>query len=341
MKITSIWTVRQLQGQVFRQIVEEWEDDFAVELGLPLQDMSVYELRSNSRFGGVISRLSSVYSPWDSGGRWRSRPVAEFGLEFLLWPPRYSANYCIQPDVVPIVLDFWAEHMPSAEKVFARSPHLFVTNTEIVQKLASTSLGSKASYLPLSVSIRHVKPVTIPRTIDLIQVGRKNRWLHEWALEYVRLHPGATYMYSDTSGMWPCWTATDRGRLEIDTSRASYWQLLRSSRISLVSAPGIDGGEVRTGGYNPVTPRFYESAAARCHLIGRFPQAGADFVANRVASVCRHVDSLDEFVVAVDAARKAAPEEAKLDDFLAGHTTAEVARTFRSILNRPGSAITV
>jgi hypothetical protein len=336
MKLNSIWTLRRLQHQVFRQIVEEWEDDFSKELGLPLQDMSICETRANGRVGNILRRLPRAITAWDDGGRWQHRRANGQGLGFLLWPPAHPASFWVQPDVVPVVIDFWRHQLPDAERVFARSPHIFVTNQEIKRDLAATALASRVKYLPLSVSARHVQASGILRTTDLIQVGRQNPRLHEWALEYVRLRPGAKYLYADTSGTWPCWTATDRGRLEIDTSRASYWQLLRSSRISLVSAPGIDGGEKRTGGYNPVTPRFYESAAARCHLVGRFPKDGADFVFNRVASACSHVDTFDEFAAVVDQSRKTPPDVTALDAFLVGHTTAEVARSLRSVLSTPG-----
>ncbi len=338
MKLNSIWTLRRLTHQVFRQIVEEWEDDFAAELNLPLQHMDTCETRANGRVGKLIRRLPRAVAPWDDGGRWKGQARGQ-GLGFLLWPPQHPESFWVQPDGVPVVIDFWRHQIPLAEKVFARSLRIFVTNQEIHRDLATTSLASRMTFLPLSVSARHVQPVPEPRTVDLIQVGRQNPRLHEWALEYVRIRPGANYLYADTSGTWPIWTATDRGPLNIDTSRASYWQLLRSSRISLVSAPGIDGGEKRTGGYNPVTPRFYESAAARCHLIGRFPREGADFVVNRVASACRHVDTFDEFAAAVDQGRKTAPDVAALDAFLVGHTTAEVARALQAALRSNSRSI--
>jgi len=339
MNLDSLWTLRRMEHQVFRQIVEEWEDDFAAELGLPLRDMSAQEKRANGRLGALRRRLPGGLVPWDDAGR---IPLARAGarsLAFLLWPPAHPASFWVQPDVVPVVVDFWRTHLAQAERVFARSPVVFVTNREIQLALADTSLGARVHYLPLSVSARHVRPVSVPRTVDLIQVGRQNAKLHRWALDYVGLRPGANYLYADTSGTWPRWTATDRGPLEVDNSRASYWALLRSSRVSLVSAPGIDGGEARTGGLNPVTPRFYESAAARCHLVGRFPRDGADFVANRVASACRHADSFEEFVEAVDHARHAPPPVEALDAFLVGHTSAEVARSLRTALAAPGAAL--
>jgi len=332
MNFESIWTLRGAEHQVFRQIVEEWEDDFATELGLPLRDMSALEKRANGRFGALRRRLPGGLMPFDDAGRMQPARAGARSLAFLLWPPAHPSSFWVQPDVVPVVVDFWRPHLAHAERVFARSPVVFVTNREIQLALADTSLGGRVHYLSLSVSARHVRPVSAPRTVDLIQVGRQNAKLHRWALDYVGLRPGASYLYADASGTWPRWTATDRGPLKLDTSRSSYWELLRSSRVSLVSAPGIDGGEARTGGLNPVTPRFYESAAARCHLVGRFPRDGADFAANRVASACRHVDSFDEFVDAVDHGRHTAPPVSRLDAFLVGHTSAEVARALRTAL---------
>lgn len=339
MTLKEIWTLRRLEHQVFRQIVEEWEDDFGAELSLPLRDVSAHENRANGRFGAFVRRLPNALAPCDDGGRLPRRGEGDRSLAFLLWPPEHRSSYCVQPDVVPVVIDFWRKHFAPAERIFARSPAVFVTNREIQLAFADTSLGARVHYLPLSVSARHVRPVLAPRTVDLIQVGRQNSKLHRWALDYVGLRPGANYLYADTSGTWPRWTATDRGPLEVDNSRESYWALLRSSRVSLVSAPGIDGGETRTGGLNPVTPRFYESAAARCHLVGRFPRDGADFLANRVASACRHADSFEEFVEAVDRARHAPPPVAALDAFLSGHTSAEVARALRTALAAPSSAL--
>lgn len=340
MKLNSIWTLRRLQHQVFRQIVEEWEDDFSAELGLPLRDVSAHETRANGRVGALLRRLSPAVPVWDDAGRMLRHGGGEQSLAFLLWPPVHPASFWVQPDVVPVVIDFWGPHLPKAEQSFARSPVVFVTNTEVKRDLAAGGLGARVHFLPLSVSARHVQPVTAARTVDLIQVGRQNPKLHAWAVDYVRARPGAEYLYADTTGTWPCWVSTTRGKLEVDTSRATYWSLLRSSRVSLVSAPGIDGGEARTGGYNPVTPRFYESAAARCHLIGRFPKDGADFIANRVVSACLNVETFDEFVSAVDRARTVAPDSAVLDGFLTGHTTVEVARALRATLSSVGLNLT-
>ena len=110
MKLSAIWTLRRLPHQVFRQIVEEWEDDFATELGLPLRDMSACETRANGRMGALLRRLPPAVAAWDDGGRLRGKPKGENALSFLLWPPLHSASYSVQPDVVPVVIDFWRKH---------------------------------------------------------------------------------------------------------------------------------------------------------------------------------------------------------------------------------------
>ncbi len=92
MKLTSLWTLRRMQHQVFRQIVEEWEDDFAAELGLPLRDVSGCEKRANGRFGVLRRRFPAVVLPWDDGGRVTSPRGWNCALALLIWPPGHGCG---------------------------------------------------------------------------------------------------------------------------------------------------------------------------------------------------------------------------------------------------------
>ncbi|OON67485.1 hypothetical protein B0919_17790 [Hymenobacter sp. CRA2] len=77
-------------------------------------------------------------------------------------------------------------------------------------------------------------------------------------------------------------------------SREKYLELLRASRISFYSTPGIDGGEVRTGGFNPVTPRYLELLSAQCRLIGKYPD-NEETEFYELKKVCPSVGSYEEF----------------------------------------------
>jgi hypothetical protein len=258
-------------------------------------------------------------------------------LAFLLWPPSRVTHYAVQNDVIPIIIDFWPEHVAMAETIFSRVPLLFVTNIEMKECLDRTTLAAKTHYVPLSVSARHICRDIPSKTLDLIQVGRRNRLLHDWALRYVAERPSLDYLFvGDLRGYTPQWISTKRGPIDFDNSRDTYMKLLKSARISLVSSPGIDGGENRTGGFNPVTPRFYESAAARCQLIGRFPAHGKDMIENRVASVCRRVLSFDDFVCTVNDALISRANPRLQNEFLRGHVSSDIARAVARILRDCG-----
>ena len=305
-----------------------------MELSIPLEDVGWREVINHEGGWRIGRRGRRLWSEFRQLCRRKSG--SEVALGFLIWPPPTRASHWVGPNVIPIVIDFWAEHLRNAEEVFSRSPLVIVTNLEIKKALASGSLRDRLLYLPLSISSRNVCQSRPEKTIDLIQVGRRNRYLHQWALEYSEGRPGFEYVYSDTSGVWPRWYSTKRGALGSNKSRSTYLSLLRSARVSLVSSPGIDGGEERTGGFNPVTPRFYESAAAGCHLIGRYPETGADFIENGVPAVCINARSAEEFNFALDSALSSQDLVLSLDYFVHSHTTVEIARRLRRLISEKG-----
>jgi hypothetical protein len=61
-----------------------------------------------------------------------------------------------------------------------------------------------------------------------------------------------------------------------------------------LSGPGLDDDAERTGGFSPVTPRFFESAACGCKLIGIYPQ-NEDFLYFRINEICANVSDYKSF----------------------------------------------
>ena len=71
--------------------------------------------------------------------------------------------------------------------------------------------------------------------------------------------------------------------------------VLARSRIVLQSSPGIHAQEFeRTGGFSPVTPRFFEAAAKCCHMVGIYPE-NDEFRRLRIADICQRVTTYTEF----------------------------------------------
>lgn len=110
---------------------------------------------------------------------------------------------------------------------------------------------------------------------------------------------------------------------------------MRASKVSFYSTPGLDGGEKRTGGFNPVTPRFLELLSAQCRLLGRYPKnEKTDFY--ELPKVCPNVGSYDEFEATLlgylnDTDTSFAAHREVLDK----HYTSRRAQELRELLKQP------
>jgi hypothetical protein len=115
------------------------------------------------------------------------------------------------------------------------------------------------------------------------------------------------------------------------TNRESFLNLLRKSKISLLSTPGLDADVERTGGFSPVTPRFFESAACGCNLIGIYPE-NADFAYFGINQICANVKDYESFRTKVleKLSDKATPDH---KEFLARHLTSHRAVELREKLS--------
>ena len=81
------------------------------------------------------------------------------------------------------------------------------------------------------------------------------------------------------------------GKLE---TRTDLLNTLSRAKIAIVTSPGIDGGELRTGGFNPVTPRIFEAAIGKCFLIGKY-EKNVEFYSFGLDNLVEMPTSYNEF----------------------------------------------
>lgn len=329
--IREIWTLRSLRHQVFRQILEAWEDDIARELNLTITDKGAWERRASSRLGSFLRRVDGEGRIVTDLGR-LARNLEPTGIMFAIFAPIYGNSYLVQSNVVPIIIDCWGDSLDRMALALSKVKAVVVTNSELVKELQTRCPGLAVLYVPLAVESAVCGRREL-KTYDLVQVGRQNPKLHQWAIRLTDERPTIEYRFVEQKSQWPKWISTKHGEISGGLSRTEYLTTLGSARVALVSAPGIDGGEVRTGGYNPVTPRFYEAAALGCRMVGRYPMQGLDYVANKIGTVCANVDSYEAFVCAVDTAILAGPDNSESTrDFVFDHTGTAMARRLRDKL---------
>jgi hypothetical protein len=338
--IKEIWTCRNIPHQFFRQIIWEWENEVANELGIAISDKSKWEKRANDTFGIVARKLDpkgKLVSDVGCPTLFKRQPCA---IAFCIYSPLFQNSYLVQENVIPLIIDCWKGDVDVACRSLARSKAVVVTNIELVHEFERRGLTGRVIYVPLAVE-QAVTTLNHKKEFDIIQIGRRNAVLHKWALQLVFELPTLEYVYTEyLTSHAPTFFSTKSGELSIKEGRAHYLAAHGAAKVSLVSSPGIDGGEVRTGGLNPVTPRFYEAAALGCRLVGRYPLNGADFIENRVNTVCPNVDSYDEFKNAVLIGLNTTESAGVLTrEFIETHTAGAMARRIRTELGRIGISI--
>jgi hypothetical protein len=321
------------------QIVFEWEMILKKELGIQIntEDLFVIDDIYINKLNGIIQKVirnSFLKLHIDSSFNYLLRKNEKnYYISYQMYVNKTVNHYIYQPNCIPIFIDCFGDMIEYIPLLCKKNPLVFVTDYEVYMILQKTSIAVKIRYIPLSISDFYFNQKMPEKKFDVIQMGRLNPILHTWMLEVVRKFPEIDYVYSSRNNDINSYVSTATGLLADKTdTRSEFMQLLGSSRISLVSSPGIDGGEARTGGFNPVTPRFYESAVNYCKLVGRFPD-NPDFLYNNVASVCDRPANYEEFE-AVILKMLSEPfiltQDYKL--FLESHLTSTTAQAIREAL---------
>ncbi|SDO97983.1 hypothetical protein [Selenomonas ruminantium] len=274
-------------------VVYEWEDIIAEKANIPIVN---YSNDIGTRIHSFFRRLcKKFYKKW--------MPEYKFNLscECYIMFIMNAASYHILPtnNIIPIFLDFPINMIDDITRVTKGLPVFFVTCKDIYNILSSNGVKN-VRYMPLSISDKHVQSDVPKKTIDVIQFGRKNNVLHDYMLKYCKERPNVEYIYQTDNGTLT-YISTTRGIIGKFDSRDEYFDLIKSSKISLVSTPGFDNSRTADfGNIDFVTPRFYESAASFCHMIGRYT-SNDETTDLRLSDVCPNVSSYSEFANLVDA----------------------------------------
>jgi len=322
------------------QIVHEWEDVISQELSMPLDGESSIEIKNLSDRKKVkifqkFVRRSFLIRHIDSSNNYlKKKYPGKLFLSFFLYPLPLVNHYIYNKNIIPILLDCFADVIDKVPEYFKKSKFLFVTNVEVLAHLKKTAIANKIAFVPLSISDKYYRDKIPAKTLDVVQTGRQNPILHEWMLQLVNKHPHIEYVYSSVKDKQHNYFSTKRGWLGPIESRNEFMDFLATAKISLVSAPGIDGGEKRTGGFNPVTPRFYESAICYCYMVGRFPDS-PDFIQNEVSSVCERPSDYHDFeTMIVKMLREPFIHRDKYEPFIQSHLTSTIAKTIQEELKK-------
>jgi len=265
------------------EVVKEWEDVFCKKL-----NTGIICLHMNF-FIKAWNRLILYYIPFTaSKRRWRIGFVWSAG----------SDRMFRMRNVIPIYIDFHPRIMDKLAHDTRKLPCYFVPSMEFAGMLNEKSGKNNCFFLPQSVPDKYIPKVNVEKTIDVIQIGRKNKVLHEYMLRYCEKNPGVNYVYMSDVEKFQ-YISTTNGRMGSIDTREEFIDTLRRARISLVSSPGRDNSSRRYDeSVDFFTARFYESVAARCFLVGRYTEnRECEYLG--IKDVCYNANSYEEFEKAI------------------------------------------
>ncbi|PTQ85940.1 hypothetical protein C8U37_10243 [Trichococcus patagoniensis] len=318
-KFYGIISLREIKKEVFRDVVYEWEDQIARIEKVPIvnvDNISVTERSDRNIFERIYSFVinKKQFNKLD-----KTKPIY-FAFLTLVNDVLYVQN----KNCIPVFIDVWNDRIDYVRKKMSNGTPFFVTSLDVYEKLKGASEKLDVYYLPLSVSDIWKSDLIPKKTIDLVQVGRKNEVLHNFALEYIKTHPTLEYVYSGKNGTTGDlkYFSTTRGEIGAINTRKDYMDLLKNSHICLLSSPGVDSSRKNAEDIDFPTPRFYETAASYCIMLTRHSNH-KEFEIQGIDSICYSINSYEQFSAIMDriGAGEIEVDTKKYGNFIEKHLT--------------------
>ncbi|WP_133575950.1 hypothetical protein [Pedobacter metabolipauper] len=324
MKNLKILSKRYFQNWPSWHLIYEWEDDFSSILDIPVINAETKEHIYENTWVRRFFTLTPT--------RW----VAQFVNSVFASKDKYIAfeltvkknfSYSNGINSIPIVVDFFTRDAGSFHAAYKNSTLICITSLEAFNFLKDNHCNLNIRHLPLSLSDRYMidRHTTFTKKYDIILAGRKNKILWDFLLEYEKKFPDIEYLYQEEINGQLFYSSNKSGILGSFHTRQEYTDLLKQCRIGFYSTAGIDGGEIRTGGFNPVTPRYLELIASGCLLLGRYPDTD-ETRSYELQRYCPNVDSYLEFETLLSSYLSGSgPDLDAYVSFLKKHYTSNVA----------------
>ena len=326
MKFTRILTERRFISYHFWDIVYEWENEISSSLNIPLLSTPKNNILYKS--SNIIYRKTKVIDNKLFYGKLNEflyeilNYTTEFSLYFAM-TPTYIKSYTNSRKTIPVIIDFWDKSkIELFKKIYSKSPYILITSLEVLNYLKENNIKNKLIHFPVSLpSIYKLKLNQVfEKRYDIVWAGRRNSVLWNYLKEYGKQNPQIEYLRAfQRKGVF-YYNSNKRGIVEIVNNREEYMKLIRSARIVFYTTPGIDDGESRTNGFNPVTPRLFELLSAGCQVIARYPKnIDTDFF--QLETLCPSINSYDDFQNQLNIALNSAQPIKKNSEYLLNHYT--------------------
>lgn len=282
-ELLTVFSTRRLSVGPSSEVINRGED--ALSRHFPAQDLTslnasqvlVRRLLRNR----YAKRLPATAQLYERVQRLLARRILGSALVTILNPGELDVCGWMRTTgkSVLFAIDVWESDIPRVARAASQMDIVlmaYADSAEMLKARLGRRARQKVHLFPNFVDHEYYDFDWLPKRYDLVQVGRQDPVLHEWALKYAAERK-RSYLYQKRSSRGIYYY--DTGEWDLPGVQLSYRNLmsmLASSSIALVSPPDRSD-PVRTGRVSPLTHRYLEAAMCGTIPIG-FTPSGAEYV---------------------------------------------------------------
>lgn len=312
------------------QIVKDWESIISKELGLPIRkDFS------------LLRRVKSRLNKWNLSWIYKLIFInTNYNLRFIMTASSHK-NCDINKYTIPVIIDFWLnkEDLPNFYNAYKDVPIILLTNLEVYNFLKKNQCPIPIAHWPLSYPDKNaINKKPEKKEYQFCFIGRSNPFFVRLIDKYCSLHPNFIYIQNNNDIDKRQYVTNTGVFVAEDTGRQSYLDMIKKTKITCYTTPGIDEAKKESSAFNQVTPRLFEIISNQCHVIGHYPSSD-DTNWYELNKYIPNVENYQEFEKWMDYYLKTDFDISKASEFLSKHYTTTRIPMLKTILESHGIEI--
>lgn len=251
------------------------------------------------------------------------------------WIPNYNRK-----NVIPYVIDFYLdtdEKLQAWYKDYSNHEYVLVSSIEAFNYLKKKNCPLNIIHAPLTMSDKYriSENTHFTKEIDLLLMGRQNKYMQEFLDKYLTTHDINVVSCKKENGHFNYYGKNGHFYGNAD-KRDGVIELLKKSKISLYTEKGLEG-DIHVGSHSDlfvhVTPRLFEYIVTGNHIIASYADnAEAEFF--ELGKMFPNVKTYEQFEYEMDKAISNPVDMKKYSDYMKKHYTSTLARQIKDLIKK-------
>jgi hypothetical protein len=264
-KLRYVCSQRKFASPPSFKIVEEWEDVISKFLEKGIKYDNKYLRKLIYRLDKLIfSNILCKAIP--------KRRSLKLRFEM---DARNTKSLIIDKNTIPVIIDFWykREDLQNFYEAYKHVPLVLVSSLEVFNFLKSNNCPLIIEHWPLSLPDKYIKTKLndkIEKEFDFCFIGRPDPYFIEFIERFSEENPSFNYIQNNNDINDRKYFSNKGEFICSDQGRSTYLEIIRKSKISCYSTPGVDSSKTITETYNQLTPRYLELTAGGCYILCRY-----------------------------------------------------------------------